>query len=175
MSTQPVREAKTGAVPVKINTTGVESLFDRAKEIYEAIARRAYELFDGRGRQDGYDLKDWLSAERELLRPISLEVMENDDHLTVRAQVPGFSGKDLKVNLEPRRLVITGKVEESSEQKTGETLYTSRRSNEIFHMLDLPAEVDPQTASATLKEDILELQLPKSITSKPGPVEVKVG
>lgn len=175
MSTQPAREAKTGAVPVKINATGVESLLNQAKEIYEAIARRAYELFDGRGRQDGYELKDWLSAERELLRPISLEVMESDDGLTVRAEVPGFSEKDLKVNLEPRRLVITGKIEESSEQKTGETLYTSHHSNEIFHTLDLPAEVNPETASATLTEGILELRLPKSTTARPDQVEGKVG
>ena len=174
MSTQPALEAKTSAVPVKINAAEVETLFDRAKEIYEAITRRAYDLFDGRGRQEGYDLEDWLSAERELLRPVPLEVTEADNRLTVRAEVPGFSDKDLKVSLEPRRLVISGKVEESSEQKTGETLYTTRRSNEIFHTLDLPADVDPAKASAALMQGILELRLPKSGKAEPGRVEVKV-
>lgn len=32
----------------------------------EQIARRAYELYRERGGQDGYDLEDWLRAEREL-------------------------------------------------------------------------------------------------------------
>jgi len=32
----------------------------------EVIARRAYELFQERGRQPGRDLEDWLRAEREL-------------------------------------------------------------------------------------------------------------
>jgi hypothetical protein len=32
---------------------------------YEAIASRAYELFQARGRLHGYDLDDWLEAERQ--------------------------------------------------------------------------------------------------------------
>jgi hypothetical protein len=32
----------------------------------DAVARRAYELFCGRGRAHGHDLDDWLRAEREL-------------------------------------------------------------------------------------------------------------
>ena len=30
------------------------------------IARRAFEMYCERGREDGHDLDDWLSAEREL-------------------------------------------------------------------------------------------------------------
>ena len=33
----------------------------------DAIARRAYELFEKRGREIGYDLDDWLRAEHELI------------------------------------------------------------------------------------------------------------
>jgi hypothetical protein len=32
----------------------------------ECIARRAYERFEARGRENGRDLDDWLEAEREL-------------------------------------------------------------------------------------------------------------
>ena len=38
-------------------------------EAHDRIARRAYELFEARGRQDGYDVDDWLAAERELAVP----------------------------------------------------------------------------------------------------------
>lgn len=33
---------------------------------HDEIARRAYDLFERRGRQHGRDLEDWLQAEREL-------------------------------------------------------------------------------------------------------------
>jgi hypothetical protein len=32
----------------------------------EAVQRRAYELYEKRGREDGHDWDDWLAAEREL-------------------------------------------------------------------------------------------------------------
>jgi hypothetical protein len=33
------------------------------------IARRAYDLYLARGREDGHDVEDWLQAERELSGP----------------------------------------------------------------------------------------------------------
>jgi len=35
-------------------------------EAQDLIARRAFELYEQRGRQDGRDLEDWLDAERQL-------------------------------------------------------------------------------------------------------------
>jgi hypothetical protein len=32
----------------------------------DAIARRAYEIFQARGGEHGYEIEDWLQAEREL-------------------------------------------------------------------------------------------------------------
>lgn len=33
----------------------------------DQIARRAYEIYESRGRGDGAQLEDWLAAERQLL------------------------------------------------------------------------------------------------------------
>jgi hypothetical protein len=33
----------------------------------DAIARRAYDLFQERGREPGHELDDWLRAEREIM------------------------------------------------------------------------------------------------------------
>jgi hypothetical protein len=35
---------------------------------HEEIARRAYELYEGRGGTDGRDVEDWLEAEMQLLQ-----------------------------------------------------------------------------------------------------------
>jgi hypothetical protein len=35
-------------------------------ELRARIAKRAYELYERRGYQDGYALEDWLQAEREI-------------------------------------------------------------------------------------------------------------
>jgi hypothetical protein len=36
------------------------------KNIEEQIRRRAYELYEARGREDGRDLGDWLRAESKI-------------------------------------------------------------------------------------------------------------
>ncbi len=51
-----------------------KSLFEKIKEFFkpkpaddrEKIAKRAYELYEQRGRQDGHETEDWLQAEQEI-------------------------------------------------------------------------------------------------------------
>ena len=39
---------------------------ESTSELQEQIRRRAYELYEQRGRDDGHELDDWLQAESEL-------------------------------------------------------------------------------------------------------------
>lgn len=41
-------------------------IIEELQDITEQIRERAYELYDLRGRIDGYELDDWLLAESEL-------------------------------------------------------------------------------------------------------------
>ena len=36
-------------------------------ELEDAIRRRAYEIYEQRGRADGFELDDWVQAEAEVL------------------------------------------------------------------------------------------------------------
>jgi HSP20 family protein len=143
------------------------------KELSQSIARRAYDFFETRGRELGHELEDWLRAESEVLRPVPVELTESDEQLTVRAEVPGFSATEIQVSVEPERLALSGKSERTAEQKTGQMVYTERRSNQFCRTLDLPARVDPAKATATLKDGILELAMPKAAQSQDVRVEVK--
>jgi hypothetical protein len=40
------------------------------EDLTEQIRQRAYELYEGRGRQDGHELDDWLLAESEAMQQI---------------------------------------------------------------------------------------------------------
>ena len=164
---QPVKTS----VPVK--QTETENVFDRIQQTYDSIARRAFEIFDSNGRWRGRQLSDWLQAESELLHPVHLELEESNDNLTVRAEVPGFSTKELEINVGPRKLTITGKHEAQEESKKGKTIYSERCANEILRVVDLPAEVDSSKVTATLKDGILSLELPKAAHAKTVRVEAK--
>ena len=40
----------------------------RKRPSWEEIARLAYQFYETRGRRDGEDVDDWLTAEQELMR-----------------------------------------------------------------------------------------------------------
>ena len=160
-----------GSVPVRRSTAG--DVFDQIQQTYDSIARRAFEIFENNGRWFGNDLADWLRAESELLQPVRLEITDSDDSLTVRAEVPGFNAKELEINLESRTLTITGKHEAQEESKKGKTIYSERSAQEILRVVELPAEVDGSKVSATLKDGVLNIELPKAARAKRIRIEPK--
>jgi len=159
--------------PANVTPMPFENLFERANSMFDAIARRAYEIFEGRGHLSGRHLEDWFQAEREMLHPVHINVTESGDTLDIKAEVPGFSEKELEINVEPRRLVITGKRESKKEEKKGKTVYSETCANEIMRVIDLPVTVEAEKTTATLKNGILELHLPKAAKARTVRVEPK--
>jgi HSP20 family protein len=149
-----------------------EKLFEQMKEFSQSVARRAYGYFEARGREFGHDLEDWFRAESELMRRVPVEVKEADGKITVRAEVPGFAANEIKISVEPQRLVISGKSEKATEEKKEQTLLSEFRSNQFCRELRLPAEVEPDKTTAVLKDGVLELIFVKAPESKPVAVEV---
>ncbi len=152
-------QAAPSRPPVKAGKT--ESLTERANRLYEAISRRAFEFFERGGRADGQDVHHWLEAEKEFLNPVRINVEETEADIMVRAEVPGFAAGELEVSAEPRRVTIAGKRESKKGNNEGEAVYAEERSDEIFRSFELPSEVNTIKVSATLKDGILEIQLPK--------------
>ena len=50
----------------RTKNTPVISIDDQHPSLDEEIRRRAYELYETRGREDGHDVDDWLRAEAEV-------------------------------------------------------------------------------------------------------------
>jgi HSP20 family protein len=159
-ATQPSKES------IQIKQSATSDVLDRIQQTYDSIARRAFEIFENNGRWFGHEWEDWFRAESELLHPIHLEMAESDDTLIVRAEVPGFNTKELEINVEPRKLMIAGKHQAQEERKKAKTIYSERCAKEVLRVVYLPGEVDSSKVSATLKDGILNIELPKAAQAK---------
>ena len=157
-----IKRAEEPAKPIKY-----VSLFDQIDETLNALTRRAYEIFNGNGRVFGGELDNWIQAERELLHSVSLNIVETDESFAVKAEVPGFAEKELEIGVEPRRVTITGQRESTKEQKKGKTVCAESYSDQILRIVDLPAEIEAGKVTATLKNGVLELTLPKAAKAQP--------
>src|ERR1043166_5931104 len=95
-------------VDVKVKMEKPTNMLARMREIYDEIANHAFARFERRDHVNGYDVDDWLEAERPLLMPISIELLELEDgNYQALAMIEGFDIKDLKISVEPTRLLIS--------------------------------------------------------------------
>jgi HSP20 family protein len=155
------------------NAASIEGSPERLELLNDAISRRAFELYEKEGRVDGQDLRHWLEAERDILHPVAMKLEDADGEFIVLAELPGFTANDIEVSVEPRRVIITGKRESKEEDKQGDAVYVAQRSDEIFRTLDLPAEVNVLKVTATLKDGVLTVRLPKVAATKVALAESK--
>ena len=94
-----------------------------------------------------------LSEAREPL----VDVYEEEDVVKVIAEVPGVEKKDINLNASEKKLIIS--------------VDTPQRK--YYKEVDLPVEVDPQSAKATYKNGVLEVVLKKVGKGETG-VKVKI-
>jgi HSP20 family protein len=151
-----------------------EKLIDRINRLHQEIERRAFQFFEGEGGLFGHELDHWFKAEAELLHPVHVQISETDDAVQVRAEVPGFTTKDIEVSIDKQRLTIAGKKESTEESKKGNAVYKEQCSNEILRVVDLPVEIDAAKATATLKDGVLSLSLPNAAQAREKTTKVEV-
>jgi HSP20 family protein len=154
-----VMESRHEPEPVKHSS---EEMSNQFSQIHDVVARRAFDIFESRGRSPGHELEDWTRAESELLHPVPLNVTESNGEYIVRAEVPGFNSKDLEVMVKPLSLRISGKRETKEDKENGKMICSESRPGRIFRVLDLPSVVDTSKVSIILKDGILIVHLPKA-------------
>jgi HSP20 family molecular chaperone IbpA len=166
------RQAKTS--PTSPILEEGEKLFEQMKDFSQSIAKRAYEFFEQRGRELGHEMEDWFRAEFELMRHIPVEMKHSNEQIIVRAETPGFTADDIKVSIEPRQIIISGKTTRQEKEETEKKVFSEFRADQFYRRLTLPAEVNPAKATASLKDGVLELKLTKAVTVQPVNVQIQV-
>jgi len=159
MTTELMSRSQSTKYPRVLGLKSASPFSQLMQQAYNRVARRAYELYENRGREDGHDLEDWFRAEAEVLNARPVEIREVDDQITVRAQVPGLSEEDIAVRVAPRRLVVTGKWEHILSRKKNPI---ERSPNAFLRILDLPEAIDPKEVKAAVCDGTLEVQMKKA-------------
>jgi HSP20 family molecular chaperone IbpA len=135
---------------------------ERGREIQDAIARRAYEIFEQRGREHGRHEDDWLRAEAELLQPAALEIEDTGLSLAVRAEVRGFTPGEIELGIEPHRVSVFAARASASVKRKGAIAQAGSCTARIFRTAELPCEVDALGSAVTVRDGRLEVILPKA-------------
>jgi len=157
-----ISASRRATPPERPRIVSSELVRSRSDEIADAVARRAYDLYERRGRVDGHHDEDWRQAESELVFPVAVTVSDAGPRLTIEAAVPGFDVVDVEVCVEPRRVTIAGL--RKSGVAPGATV-----SMWMYRAVELPEDVSVCDVIAAVEEGVVAVTLRKAGASDAEP------
>ena len=161
MSLIPWRNKTNGS---RGETTAIAELRSEMDRVFDSFLRDPFggfnEAFSG------------LSAARSWSPTV--DMAENVDEVTVRAEIPGIDAKDLDIKVQGDQLVIAGEKKESTEKKDGGFYHVESRYGSFRRSLQLPPGTDSQNVSADYNNGVLTIRLKKTPAAKPKKIDVKV-
>ncbi|MBB3189862.1 Hsp20/alpha crystallin family protein [Halomonas cerina] len=102
-----------------------------------------------------------------------IDVIDRDNEVVLRAEIPGFEREDLDVSVTDTAVTLKGEQRQETQEEEGEYYYSEISRGAFTRTVPLPGEVDADKATASFKNGLLELVLPKLQQATRRKVEVK--
>jgi HSP20 family protein len=114
--------------------------------------------------EDSQSLWNWNPA---------VDIMDNDDHILITAEIPGVDKKDISVDVKDRMLTLRGERSSDNEVKEDRFYRRERTFGKFERSFTLPAAVDPDNIKAEYKDGVLKIEVPKPEGHKPRQITVQ--
>lgn len=105
----------------------------------------------------------------------AMDLVETENDFVLRADLPGMTHDDVKIEVEENLLTVSGERKAEHEARE-EGFYRLERSFGTFsRQLTLPKGVEAEAVSASFTNGVLEVRIPKPEQRKPRRIEIAVG
>lgn len=134
-----------GITPLEFFTSNPFSLMRRMTEEMDRLIQGSAQEREGGG------LAAWSPA---------IEVSERDGKYNVRAELPGLSPQEVKIEVANDELVIQGERKYEHEENEGGWRRTERQYGAFYRTIPLPEGADVEHANARFQNGLLEVSIP---------------
>jgi HSP20 family protein len=138
--------------------------------IMRRFAREMDRLFEDFGLESGLRVPRFLSRGRELLRREAgfvpaewaprVDVLEREEQFVIRADLPGMSKEDIKVEVSDDVLTIQGERKHEEKEEREGYYYNERSYGSFYRAIPLPEGADASKATADFRKGVLEVSVP---------------
>ena len=104
----------------------------------------------------------------------ALDVYEDKDNYTVKAELPGMKKEEIEVSLHEGSLSISGERKSESKHEDAEVYRAERFFGRFQRTVSLPSAVAADKVKAAYKDGVLNITLPKTEEAKPKHIDVSV-
>jgi HSP20 family protein len=102
----------------------------------------------------------------------ALDLYESGDHFVAVVELPGMRKEDIEISLHDGTLTISGERKREGNNNGEAAQRTERYVGTFRRSISLPTRVDPGKVTATYKDGILKVTLPKAEEAKPKQIAV---
>jgi HSP20 family molecular chaperone IbpA len=141
-------------------------IFEEMGKRLEAVKCRAFEIFEGRGRREGYELDDWLKAEHELLGWPAAELCEKEGAYEIEVALPGFEAKEIEITASSDELIVHAATQKQKEETKGNVVWSEFGSNDVYRRFVIPNAINTDKVTAKLENGILRILAPSNSPPK---------
>lgn len=113
--------------------------------------------------------REWPSFELGMPfegRTPRVDLIDRENELVVRAEIPGVKKEDLEVTLGDNTITVRGTTSVEKKEEKGDYFRQEISSGTFSRTLGLPSEVDGSKAKASYQDGVLEVTLPKAAGAK---------
>ena len=142
----------------------------RTPELYNPLCFDRFALL----RNELSRLFDNSSTSPEVAWSPALDVHADKDRYFVSLELPGLKKEDIKISLHEGVLTVAGERKDDRVVKDGETFRSERFFGKFERGVKLLAAVDSAKITASYKDGILMVELPKAEEAKPKEIAVSV-
>jgi len=103
----------------------------------------------------------------------AVDVIENENAITVRAELPGMELKDIDVSVTGNLLTVSGEKTQEQERRDDVSCCCERSFGSFRRTLELPQGVELSKVTAQYANGVLTVSVPKPATARARHVEVK--
>lgn len=103
----------------------------------------------------------------------SVDLVKKDDHLVLRADLPGIKPDEVKIEVEDDVLTVSGEHREEKEEKKEDYLRRERRYGSFARSMILPKGVSADDIEASCEDGVLEVTIPAPKGEEKQKVEIK--
>jgi HSP20 family protein len=127
---------------------------------------RLFDTFFGGAGNGGSRARRWVPA---------MDLVETEDALVLRADLPGLERDDVAIEVKDRVLTISGKREVEDTEKADGYYRVERAFGSFSRSLALPEGVEADQVKASFDKGVLEVTIPKPAEKQPHRVEIGSG
>jgi HSP20 family protein len=125
---------------------------------------RVFDAFFGNG--PGTRVRRWVPA---------MDLVETDEHLVLRADLPGLTSDDVELEVKDGVLTVSGE-RKAEHQENSEGFYRVERAFGRFsRSLTIPDGVNAEQISADFNDGVLEVRIPKPAERQPHRISIGAG